>query len=138
MDSETHIEYKQCDGITYACVSNKEVKQVIAAGIAAGNSEISILDQTEYAFETMSRILKQEAMTFSDIVRQWNYIEQIVSTRKLNEGLFQNYQVFNDVRSKFYSQTPFEHGFPAATGIGRKFRYYQGPDDIITHDNIRC
>jgi len=30
----------------------------------------------------------------------------------------QHYQIFNDVRSKYYETTDFENGYPAATGIG--------------------
>ena len=33
-------------------------------------------------------------------------------------GQNQHYQVFNDVRTEFYSKCKFKHGYPAATGIG--------------------
>jgi len=52
----------------------------------------------------------------SDITRQWNYIEGIISHREDH----QNYQVFNDARSHFYQDHFRGNGYPAATGIGMK------------------
>ena len=72
----------------------------------------------ESAYASMASILEKEGLSFNNIVRQWNYIEQILQLVNV-EGLSrQNYQVFNDVRSKYYGQVEFEHGYPAATGIG--------------------
>jgi len=66
------------------------------------------------AFEQMHNILLVENMDFSNVVRQWNYIENIIGYSSNN----QHYQIFNDVRSAFYGQSHFRHGYPAATGIG--------------------
>jgi enamine deaminase RidA (YjgF/YER057c/UK114 family) len=60
-------------------------------------------------------------MGFQDILRQWNYIEQITGTEKGSQSDNQHYQIFNDVRSNFYNQADFTHGYPAATGIGTDF-----------------
>ena len=49
-----------------------------------------------------------------DIVRQWNYIGSIVSCR---DGK-QNYQEFNDARTRYYAKGQWQNGYPAATGIG--------------------
>jgi enamine deaminase RidA (YjgF/YER057c/UK114 family) len=62
----------------------------------------------------MQNILKAEKMDFSNVVRQWNYIENIVGFT----GKSQNYQIFNDIRSEYYSKSKFDHGYPSATGIG--------------------
>jgi len=36
-----------------------------------------------------------------------------------SEDAPQNYQDFNDVRARYYDDVQFEHGYPAATGIGQ-------------------
>jgi enamine deaminase RidA (YjgF/YER057c/UK114 family) len=70
----------------------------------------------------MKDILTAESISFSDIVRQWNYVENIVevNTDDGNKPV-QNYQVLNDTRSVYYSQLNFQHGYPAATGIGMNY-----------------
>jgi enamine deaminase RidA (YjgF/YER057c/UK114 family) len=50
-------------------------------------------------------------------VRQWNFIGDILG---MKEG-FQNYQVFNEVRSEYYKKYRTITGFPAATGVGMKY-----------------
>lgn len=80
--------------------------------------ENGIEDAYESAFSTMASILEKEGLSFNNIVRQWNYIEQILQVVKEGGVGRQNYQVFNDVRSKYYGRVEFNHGYPAATGIG--------------------
>ncbi len=65
-------------------------------------------------FKTLQQQLDETGFKISDITRQWNYIEGIVSTKEDH----QNYQVFNDARSQFYQDHFRENGYPAATGIG--------------------
>ncbi len=74
--------------------------------------------QAETAFRIMSEILENEAMSFADVIRQWNYVEDIVGFDSLCEDKVQNYQVLNEIRSKYYSRVTFTNGYPAATGIG--------------------
>ena len=76
--------------------------------------DYGIAEQAECIFARMAEILKAEGVTTSDIVRQWNYIENI--THLSAEG--QHYQLFNDARSSFYNACSWENGYPAATGIG--------------------
>jgi len=66
----------------------------------------------------LHRVLKKETLSFSDIVRQWNYIEDITGFTTSNEGKMQNYQLFNDIRTLYYNTVDFSNGYPAATGIG--------------------
>lgn len=65
-------------------------------------------------FSRISEILSAEGFRPSDILRQWNYIENITG---VSNGR-QNYQMFNDARSDFYSTDEWPGGYPAATGIG--------------------
>lgn len=72
------------------------------------------LNQSEEVFFTLKEILGLNDFRIGSIIRQWNYIENILGVK---EGK-QNYQEFNDVRSQYYG-TSFNYcGYPAATGIG--------------------
>lgn len=93
-------------------------KMLIAAGLSETSIINNILQQSQEAFRQLYQILTEENMQFSDIVRQWNYIEQITQTVNHLSASSQHYQIFNDVRSKFYQLADFKNGFPAATGIG--------------------
>lgn len=62
-------------------------------------------------------VLREKQMPVSSIVRQWNYIEDIVGISP--EG-HQHYQVFNDARTRFYHTAEWTDGYPAATGIGTR------------------
>jgi enamine deaminase RidA (YjgF/YER057c/UK114 family) len=96
-------------------------KILIAAGLGENSESTNILLQSESAFSQMNKILETEEMEFSDIVRQWNYIEQITETHDQENSPSQHYQIFNDVRSKYYQRSDFKNGYPAATGIGMDF-----------------
>jgi hypothetical protein len=56
-------------------------------------------------------------MSLNNVVRQWNYIGEIL---KVERG-FQNYQIFNEVRSEYYEKYRTISSFPAATGKGMKY-----------------
>lgn len=97
------------------------MKAVVASGLCQRQVGGSILQQSIEAFEQVQAILKEEKMEWSDIIRQWNYIEQITANETIGGLESQHYQIFNDVRTQYYNQSKFEHGFPAATGIGIDF-----------------
>lgn len=97
-----HEDYLTIDG-----------EEVISAGLAA-DLRLDIGKQAEQIFVRVAEILLAENLGTSDIVRQWNYIEQI--TRMDDTG--QHYQLFNDARSAFYNACKWKNGYPAATGIG--------------------
>ena len=70
--------------------------------------------QARKVFGRLGEILEAEGFKVNEIVRQWNYIENITG---ISEGI-QNYQLFNDARSAFYGSADWRNGYPAATGIG--------------------
>ncbi len=70
------------------------------------------------AFEMLDATLNSEGFGFQDIVRQWNYIEEIILPDPSGSDRPQNYQIFNDIRSAFYQKADFRNGYPSATGIG--------------------
>ena len=95
-------------------VFNREGASV-ATGFTASNSGDCETDSS-LAFKTLQQLLDQTGFEISDITRQWNYIEGILS----DKAHHQNYQVFNDARTRFYQDHFSEKGYPAATGIGMK------------------
>lgn len=68
----------------------------------------------ESAFLLLDQILHTVCFPVHSIVRQWNYIQDILGF----DGQEQHYQAFNDVRSSFYNKSFENTGYPAATGIG--------------------
>ena len=115
------LSRKQNDESSWLVIDRDKTKIVIVAGLGSSNEHENILLQSEAAFRQLHQILIEEKMEFSDIVRQWNYIEQITGTTDENNSPSQHYQIFNDVRTKYYQFSKFLNGFPAATGIGTDF-----------------
>lgn len=70
------------------------------------------------AFNLLEASLLEADFHYSDIVRQWNYIENITMFDTSSDISLQNYQVFNDLRTMFYEKSDFQAGYPSATGIG--------------------
>ncbi len=89
--------------------------QLYSAGLYSGLNE-SIEAQSDAIFTRLGQILSAEGFLINDIVRQWNYIEDI--TRISAQA--QHYQQFNDSRSRFYASADWTNGYPAATGIGAR------------------
>ena len=110
------IIYKSAGGISYTLVNHGSFKVVHASGLGGG-PEDSIQKSAEKAFESAVKILSLEGLSIKNIIRQWNYVEDIATLVDRARNT-QNYQVFNDVRAKFYGTETFPNGYPAATGIG--------------------
>ena len=102
------------DSVPYVIIKTKWGKEIWAAGLGTGFFPEDTRKAAASAFNQMAGILEREKMTMDNIVRQWNYIGNILSVR---HG-FQNYQVFNEVRSEYYHRYRRVSGYPAATGIG--------------------
>jgi len=114
--------HKQNDEASWLVIRRGAAKIVIASGLGEEDTEAgNILFRSETAFRQLHHILTEEGMEFSDIIRQWNYIEQITEMLDEHNSPSQHYQIFNDVRSKYYQLSDFKNGFPAATGIGMDF-----------------
>jgi hypothetical protein len=111
------VTYKTHSGINYTVVEHKDYKAVHCAGLM-GKVEDSITQASERAFKSAIEILTLEGLSIHNIIRQWNYIENIALVEE-GQGASQNYQDFNDVRAHYYGQDDFKFGYPAATGIGQ-------------------
>ncbi len=112
------VSIKQKGGNKYILVEKEGHKMVIANGLVGENGNKNLSQSTESVFLQMAGILESEGLNFNHIVRQWNYIEDITFEYGNHVQKNQNYQVFNNIRSKYYSKVSFENGYPAATGIG--------------------
>jgi enamine deaminase RidA (YjgF/YER057c/UK114 family) len=97
------------------------VREVWAALSGDMEADYGVFDSANAAFENMIGILKSVGLTFNQVVRQWNYIPGILQYSHFQKQLSQNYQLFNEVRSYYYSIYRTKDGFPAATGIGTSF-----------------
>lgn len=119
-DSAEKIEYLSVDETRYTRVSAAMGKSIWGIGITSRIVHSDLADQIEFAFDTVQQILEKEGMTLSDIVRQWNYIPGILNIRNKEGKNLQNYQIFNEIRQKYYGSCSFMDGYPAATGIGTR------------------
>lgn len=86
----------------------------ILIGNTQSNSNHSSKINSEKAFSELIQVFNSAFFPLNSIVRQWNYIEDILGS----DGDNQRYQEFNNVRSGVYGETFTEKGYPAATGIG--------------------
>ena len=111
------IRTKFYRGVPYVVIGSEPEKEVWGAGLC---NDMLWEDTREAAcagFDMVNEILAAEGFSLNNIVRQWNYIGNILEFRK---G-FQNYQVFNEVRNEYYSKFRSVANYPAATGIGMKY-----------------
>jgi len=119
-DSAEGMEYLNLADTRYTRVTSSKGKSIWGIGITSNQANLTLTDQIEFSFETVLQILEKEGMTLADIVRQWNYIPGILNVRDAEGKHLQNYQVFNEIRQKYYSTNVFSDGYPAATGIGTR------------------
>lgn len=117
----TEITIKRNETASWSLFQRDGLKLIFAAGLCLDKESDDILIHSMESFAKVQHILKEEGMNFSDIIRQWNYIEQITEKIGVDGKKSQHYQIFNDVRSKYYRLADFVNGYPAATGIGMNF-----------------
>jgi enamine deaminase RidA (YjgF/YER057c/UK114 family) len=116
-DHTAGIVTKFWNSFPYVVIESDSFKEIWGAGL--GNDQL--MDDTRKAanaaFDMVVEILSRENLTLNHLVRQWNFIGNIL---EMKEG-FQNYQIFNEVRSEYYKKYRTISGFPAATGVGMKY-----------------
>ncbi len=113
-ETGTQVYYKRSKDQPYIVIESSKTKKLFLGGVKADSLELSISKQSDAIFSKLEEIFSLEKIPIFSIIRQWNYIEQIVNKA---DGR-QNYQEFNDSRTRFYNKTTWENGFPAATGVG--------------------
>ncbi|GEM_PF-31038 len=114
------VERRKWEGHAYVVLSDPPYKVLYAGGLGDRTPEPGIEAASREGFGSLRKLLRREEMSFSNIVRQWNYIGGILSHTEKEKR--QHYQIFNDIRARYYGADRFECGFPAATGIGQNSR----------------
>jgi len=119
-DAADKTEYLSLKNTRYTRVTSELGVSIWGIGITCNLEHLPLAEQIEYSFDTVRQILEMEGMTFADIVRQWNYIPGILNIHPIDGKKLQHYQLFNEIRQKYYSTNEFTDGYPAATGIGTR------------------
>lgn len=119
-DSANKTEYLSLKNTRYTRITSEAGTSIWGIGITSNLEQLSLADQIDSSFDTVRQILELEGMTFADIVRQWNYVPDILNIQHLDGKNLQHYQLFNEIRQKYYSTSEFKDGYPAATGIGTR------------------
>ena len=114
LEGDASFRLKEENGVCYGIMESIEEKLLFVEGIPASDFTESVHKQSEEVLSKLDALLSAYDFEVSDIVRQWNYIGNIVSYK---DGK-QNYQEFNDARSLYYAKGDWHNGYPAATGIG--------------------
>lgn len=114
------LEYPELDGVRYTRVTSQEGTAVWGFGLSSPDEQLALTGQIAYSFEHACRILEHEGLALSDVVRQWNYVPQILQIQTSEGKQLQHYQVFNEVRQEYYGRYDFTGGYPSATGIGTR------------------
>lgn len=110
------VSYKSFENIPYIILESGSGREIWAAGVSSYAYKSDTRKAAENAFTLMVNLLEQEKMSLNHLVRQWNYIGNILSVKES----FQNYQIFNEVRNDYYTRFRNVPGYPAATGVGMK------------------
>jgi len=99
---------------TNAAIKFQREETEILIGTVQANHQQGCRKNAGTAFADVDTILTTAQFPVHSIVRQWNYLEDILGV----DGEKQHYQEFNNVRSDFYGNTFNGTGYPAGTGIG--------------------
>ncbi len=116
---EISVHYNCLDhNIACTTVETNSYIEYYLSGITITDPGYSIQNKIIGAFERMEKLLNDLNLGMGDIIRQWNYLEDIVIEEHTEQGSSQHYQILNDTRHHFYNKYIFSNGYPAATGIG--------------------
>ena len=100
--------------IPYLVLESSAGRELLAGGLSSYMCPEDTRTAAEAAFDIVIQILEKEKMSADDIVRQWNYIGNILQMK----NNLQNYQIFNEVRGEYYQRYRTLKRYPAATGVG--------------------
>lgn len=132
------VEYGQSESLKFCKLFTSGYVEYWFAGIEGNQAENNISESAKSAFRQLQNAFLQLGLGFNQIVRQWNYVEQIFGFQQFDLQLRQNYQLFNEVRGEYYSRFRTVPDFPAATGIGTAFHGVTIECLVVTGDeNLR-
>jgi enamine deaminase RidA (YjgF/YER057c/UK114 family) len=115
---DSAVSYHTIDEIKFIQIQDETQKWIYVGGSVCQNPDLSIRIKSERSFLQISEALQESGLKFSNIIRQWNYISDIVGEESEEGIVRQNYQEFNEVRGEWYRKNELKSDFPAATGIG--------------------
>lgn len=102
----------------YLTIDTNQFTALLLEGVKADDLSLTIGEQSELLFDQLDAFFQQSKVGVHEIVRQWNYIGDITGVEEHQ----QNYQEFNNARSRFYNRYEWPYGYPAATGISIDIR----------------
>jgi hypothetical protein len=108
------VQMKKHLDFPYIIIESDAGKELWAAGVSSYSFPDDTRKAADKAFSLMYEILVSEQMSIDNLVRQWNYIGNILEIK----DNCQNYQLFNEVRNDYYTRFRKVKGYPAATGVG--------------------
>jgi hypothetical protein len=108
------VQMKKHMDFPYIIIESDAGKELWAAGVSSYSFPDDTGKAADKAFSLMNEILESEQMSIDNLVRQWNYIGNILEIK----DNCQNYQLFNEVRNDYYTRFRKVKGYPAATGVG--------------------
>lgn len=108
------VNRKKYIDFPYIIIESDAGKELWAAGVSSYSFPGDTGRAADMAFGLMNDILRSEEMSLDNLVRQWNYIGNILDISDNR----QNYQLFNEVRNDYYTRFRKVKGYPAATGVG--------------------
>ena len=87
------VIYKEHESIPYVVIEHRNYKEVYVSGLTGAICG-DIHENSNTALSLMEKILNAEKLDYSNIVRQWNYIEKITHISD-SQQKYQHYQIFN-------------------------------------------
>lgn len=118
---DVQVEYGKVEMVQFSKISASGYNEYWFAGIEGNSAGNTIAEKANDAFSQLLTTFLKLGIGFNQIVRQWNYVEQIFGFEQIDSRLRQNYQLFNEARGEYYSRYRTVSDFPAATGIGIGF-----------------
>lgn len=116
------VKYELFNNHSYCVIEAENYTEYWTVGTNSVNSNLNTLSSSQNTFDELVELYQSIGISFNNIVRQWNYVGEILS-RENEDGRFrQHYQMFNEARSCYYGKFRTRTDFPAATGIGMLHR----------------
>jgi hypothetical protein len=115
------VQYHSLEGLNYCTIASNELIEYWMIGVLSNGKSQNILESSDCSFQKLKSLFDCEELHFESIVRQWNYVGEILNFGNISDGNMQHYQMFNEVRNTFYSRYRNCTNFPAATGIGMNY-----------------
>ena len=118
-ETDGQVEYHSAEGINYCTITTVDgLQECWMVGAMSSGKYTNRFETADRAFMLLKSVLDCSGLNFGNIVRQWNYVGNILESSSIGGSLMQHYQIFNEIRNKYYTQYRKSQNFPAATGIG--------------------